>query len=243
MGTGCCIKLDPKNNNLLIREKFEKANALKDLTVYYKANKGFMNQKVRVIFKQICTTGKYESDLLNMSFVSFSKNRAEYLLQLLPYLANIRVLKLWKAGLGSEGIKIISRDLGTLHKLEVLSLEDNSIGADGCMYLASSLEKLRKLRELWLHINDVGPTGASCISDVLSSLTLLEKLGLDENAIENKGAVKIMNSLKELKKLKVLGLGYNSITQEVCLSVVRTLSCIKFEKIILSGNGITRRNT
>lgn len=206
MGAGCCVRIDPKNNNVLVRQQMEKENALKELSIYYKANKNFLNLKVRVIFKKICKTGKYESDLLNLSFVSFSKSRVEYLLQLLPYLENLRVLKLWKSGLASEGIKIISRDLGMLYGLEVLSLEDNSIGADGCMYLSSTLEKLRKLREIWLHINDIGPIGAICISDILSNLPDLERLGLDENAIENKGAIKIMNSVKGLKNLKMLGL-------------------------------------
>lgn len=239
MGTGCCMKLDPKNNNILARQKIKKENDLKELIVYYKSNKSFMNKKVCVIFKQICKTGKYEPDTLNLNFVSFSKMRAEYLLQLLPYLENLKVLKLWKAGLGSEGMKIIARDLGVINTIEILSLEDNSIGADGCMYLASSLEKLHKLRDLWLHINDIGPIGASCISDIISSMPLLEKIGLDENSIENKGAVKIMNALKGLKNLKVLGLGYNLISQDVALSLVRNLSETKFEKIILSGNGIS----
>ncbi|OMJ91044.1 hypothetical protein SteCoe_6511 [Stentor coeruleus] len=239
MGVGCCMKFDSKNNNMLTIQKIQKENSLKELILYYKSNKSFMNQKVRVIFKQICKSGKYYPDTLNLNFVSFSKMRTEYLLHLLPYLENLKVLKLWKAGLGSEGMKIVARDLGIISNLETLSLEENFIGPNGCMYLASSLEKLHKLRNLWLHINDIGPIGICCICDVISNMPLLEKIGLDENSIENKGAVKIMNALKGLKNIKILGLGYNAISEEVALSLVRNLSGIKFEKIILAGNGIS----
>jgi Ran GTPase-activating protein (RanGAP) involved in mRNA processing and transport len=240
MGTGCCIKIDQKNNSKCIQQQeLKKDQALRDLTFYYKANKSYMNQKVKLIYKQICKTGIYDLELINLSFVSFSKSRSEHLLQILPYFENVKILKLWKSGLGSEGIKIISQELENLKFLEILSMEDNSIGPNGAMYLASAIAKMIKLRELWLHINDIGATGASSIADVLINFPDLERLGLDENSIEDKGAFKIINSIKSLKKLKLLSLGYNSITPDSALELVKTLSHMPLEKLVLSGNNIS----
>lgn len=242
MGAGCCMKMESKKLVVVEKTKEEKERAFADFQLYYKTNKSFMHQKIKPIFKQICKTGKYESDIINLNFVNFQKARAEFLLQLLPYFHNLRVLKLWKSSLGSEGMKTIAYDLGFLESLEVLSLEDNSLGPDGSMYLAGALEKLKKLKELWLHINDIGMIGAACIADAIGGLKDLERLGLDENQMENKGALKIVTCAKELKNLKMLGLGYNMLTQDACLNIVALLGMLPLEKLILSGNNINEES-
>jgi len=151
------------------------------LMTYYEMNKSYMNQKVQGIFNEINSKGKLERIIIDLNFVNFEKNRLEYLIRLFPYFRGIKVLKLWKSGLGCEGIKGIYKDLEHLDLLEILSFEDNDIGPIGTMYLASALESLHKLKELWLHINNIGPDGASSIASVLQHLKDLTLLGLDEN--------------------------------------------------------------
>ncbi|OMJ79088.1 hypothetical protein SteCoe_20947 [Stentor coeruleus] len=238
MGVGCCTKMDSRKQVVVQKTREEQERAFADFQLYYKTNKSFMHQKIKPIFKQVCKTGKYDSEIINLNFVNFQKARAEFLLQLIPFLQNIKVLKLWKSSLGSEGMKMISHDLGGLINLEILSLEDNSLGPDGCMHLAGALEKMKNLRELWLHINDIGMIGASCIADAVTGLKDLERLGMDENSMENKGALKVVTSVKDLKNLKMLGLGYNMLTEDACLNIVVLLGTLPLEKLILSGNNI-----
>ena len=234
------MKMDTSKAIMLIQKtREEQEKAFNDFKLYYKSNKTFMHQKIRPIFKQICKVGHYELDVVNLNFVSFQKNRIEFLTYLMPYFKHLKVLKLWKSCIGNEGMKAIAKELGNLSNLEILSLEDNSLGADGCMYLTSSLEKLKLLRELWLHINDIGSVGAICLASVIGGLKDLERLGLDENTLENDGALKLISVLKNLKKVKMLGLGYNMISEDACLNIAVMLADLPLEKLILSGNNIS----
>jgi Ran GTPase-activating protein (RanGAP) involved in mRNA processing and transport len=242
MGAGCCIRLDPTNNNIQLQQlklqNEKKEQRLRDLVLYYKANKSFMHQKIRIIYKQILKTEHFESSILNLNFVNMSASKADSLLQIIPFLENLTVLKLWKAGLGSEGMQKISKELGTLYKLEVLSLEDNSIFAQGATFLASGIRKLLHIRELWLHINDIGVAGAESLSYALQGFHELERLGLDENAMENKGAVRIIEAIKGHMNMKTIGLGYNSLWPGTCLWIAKEISHIALEKVVLSGNDV-----
>ena len=240
MGVGCYLKMNtPKPAVLVVKTRDEQAKENVDLKLYYKANKKFMHQKVRPIFKEIYKFGKHDSDTINLNFVNFQQSKIEFLTCLMPSLKHIKVLRLWKSCIGNEGMKKFSKDLGTLSNLEVLSLEDNSLGADGCMYLTIALEKLTLIRELWLHINDIGSVGASCLASVIGELKDLESLGLDENLLENDGALKLISVVKNLQKVKMLGLGYNMISECACLNIAVMLAQLPLEKLILSGNNIS----
>ena len=240
MGVGCCMKLDTENRQVVLQKtKEDREKAFTELKIYYKVNKGFMQQKIRAIYKQVAKTGKYETDTVNLNFVSFQKTKAEYLFRVLPYFVNLHILKLWKSGLGADGMKLITHELGNLESLEVLSLEANSLGPDGCMYLCASLKKLIKLKELWLHINDIGVMGATCLAEVLGHLKRLEKIGLDENSMENQGTLKLVTVLKNLTHIKLLGLGYNMLTEDACLNIAVLLSQLPLDKLTLSGNTIS----
>ena len=240
MGVSCCMRIDPeKQRKIELKTQEEQKRQLEDLRSFYNMNKEYMNSKIRVIFKQVSKTGIYFPDTINLNFVNLQKARAEYLLHLMPYLSNIKVLKLWKTCIGSEGLKILSNDLSHMSLLEILSLEDNSLGEEGCIYLTVPLRNLKNLKELWLHVNEIGSVGAFCLSEVLTHLKNLEKLGLDENNIENKGGLKIALALKNLKGLKMLGLGYNMITEDALMNIAQILSGLNLEKIIVSGNQIS----
>lgn len=242
MGTGCCMKMNSQRIIPIEQTNEEKERAFEDLKAFYKSNKSSMNQKLKLIFKEICKTGRCESEIVNLNFVDFQKARAEYLQQIIPFFQNLKVLKLWKSRLKSEGLKVISYELGRLLSLEILSLEDNSIGPDGSMYLSEALTKLKNLKELWLQINNIGIIGAAYIADAIPKLKSLEKLGIDENRIENNGAIKVVSSVKKLKNMKILGLGYNLLNDETCFNIIAILNSVGLEKIIFSGNNINEQS-
>ncbi|OMJ81557.1 hypothetical protein SteCoe_17967 [Stentor coeruleus] len=242
MGAGCCMKFNSQRIIQQGQTNEEKERAFEDLKVFYKSNKSSMNQKLKLIFKEICKTGRCESEVVNLNFVDFQKARAEYLQQIIPFFQNLKVLKLWKSRLKCEGLKVISYELGGLVSLEILSLEDNSLGSDGSMYLAEALTKLKNLKELWLQINNIGIIGAAYIADSLPKLKNLEKLGIDENRIENKGAIKVASSVKKLKNMKILGLGYNLLNDETCLNIITILNTVGLEKLIFSGNNVSEQS-
>ena len=149
MGIGCCMKIDVSKRLLLLeKQKEDKEAEFIELMSYYKKNKDFMPLKIKSIYKQISKTRIYDSQLVNLNFVSFQRYKYDYLSRIIPYFVNIQTLKLWKSSLGSNGMKMLTKNLGNLHLLECLSLEDNGLGSDGCMYLSSSLKKLEKLKEL-----------------------------------------------------------------------------------------------
>ena len=240
MGVGCCMKIEiPKCLLLQQKLKQERESSFPDLKAYYKNNKKFMPEKIRLIYKQINKTEKYDSEIVNLNFVSLQIRNAEFLLRVIPYFDNLHALKLWKSGLGSSGMKIISGRLRTLTSLEVLSLEDNSLGAEGCSYLSSSLKDLIKLKELWLHSNDIGSVGAFCLAEALQNLKYLEKLGLDENNMENQGTTKLITAIGNLKYIKLLTLSYNMLTEDTCLNIAVKLSTIQIDKLTMSGNYVT----
>lgn len=237
MGVYCCGGI--KYNRLVQNSQKEESEANSGyLMTYYEMNKNYMNQKVKVIFKEINAKGKYERTTVDLNFVNFEKNRLEYLIRLFPYFKGIKVLKLWKSGLGCEGIKAIYKDLEHLNLLEILSFEDNDIGPIGAMYLASTLENLCKLKELWLHVNNIGPDGASSIASVLEHLKDLTSLGLDDNLIERTGALKIVSALQH-HQIKQLNLGYNAISNEACQSLGKILRHSDIDLLIISGNFAT----
>jgi Ran GTPase-activating protein (RanGAP) involved in mRNA processing and transport len=239
MGVGCCIRIDAEKQRILELISQEKQKRqLEELRSFYHMNKQYMNSKIRVIFKEIYKNGSYSNETINFNFVNFQKSRSDHLFQLMPYFQNIKVLRLWKTCLGSEGIKMISKDLSHMHHLEVLSLEDNSLGEEGCMHLSIPLKNLRNLIELWLHINEIGAVGAFCIAEVLLNLKNLQKLGLDENNMENKGSLKVAMALCNLKQLKMLGIGYNLITEDALLNIAQLICDLNLEKLIVSGNTI-----
>ena len=239
MGVACCAKLVVNKNPSLQREEAERPlSQIIRLASFYNVNKNFMSSKLRILFKKIAKSLKFDDTVVNLSFVNFRSRRIGQLLEILPLFTNIQNLSLWKCGLGGSGIKVIKEGLSNLRKLLVISLADNGIDSEGAMHLAYALQHLTKLKELWLHINDIGPTGAIYLTDILVNLEELEKLGIDENFIENAGSLKIAEALKASRKLKYLGLGYNNISQEVCLEILEKLKCVPLEKIVLSGNDI-----
>lgn len=242
MGAICCIQMNSTKRMIVQQSKEDQEKALIKFKAYYKNNKPFMHQKIRAIFKQISLTGKYEPSIVKLNFVSFLNVRVEFFTTLIPFALNLTTLKLWKTCLGSEGMKAIANDLGTLSKLEILSLEDNSIGAEGCIYLSEALKNLKKLRELWLHINDIGVVGATSLSTVIGGLKELERLELDENNIEDSGATRLVSVIEHMKNIKMLGLGYNMMTQDTCLKIAAKFTNLPLEKLIFTGNPISEES-
>lgn len=227
-----------KMRRIALRTQEEHKRQMEDLKNYYKENKVYMNAKIKVAYKTIWKTGKYESEALNLNFVNLQKTRIEYLQVLMPYLQGIKVLKLWKCFLTSESIKSLSNDFRYLTYLEVLSLEDNSIGSEGCISLCAPLRELKYIRELWLHINDIGSVGAFYLADTLGCMKNLQKLGLDENNMGNQGSLKLVNAAKNLKSLKEVGIGYNLIDEEALLMIAEIFTLNDLHKLILSGNNL-----
>jgi Ran GTPase-activating protein (RanGAP) involved in mRNA processing and transport len=241
MGVICCTGLNKlKANKKTAKTKEQIEKEFEDLKDFYKANESFMHQKIQAIYKQVIVSQKYEIDTINLNFVNFKNTKAEFLVRVIPYSTNLKVLKLWKASLGSEEIKMISVELFHLSNLEILSLEDNFMGPDGTMHLSLVLPKLKKLRELWLHINDIGIIGATYLSATIGKLTRLEKLGLNENNMENRGTLKLMSVVKRLEHIKFIGLGYNLLTEDACLNIAVMLEMLPLEKLIIAGNSITQ---
>jgi Ran GTPase-activating protein (RanGAP) involved in mRNA processing and transport len=224
---------------LIQKTKADPRRELEEVKLYFDSNKSSIHRKLHPIYEEILSTGQYKSETANLNFVNLQKTKSGMLQQVMPYFQSVKILKLWKSSLGSEGLKTISQELSSMALLEVLSLEDNSIGPDGCMYLSISLRKLINLRELWLHINEIGPVGASCLADVLGNLKNLEKLNLDENAMENKGTLKLVSKLKTMKTIKTLGLAFNGLSEDAVLNIAVILGSLSLEKLVLTGNSIS----
>ena len=237
MGASCCMRLDSeKMRRIVLKTQEEQKRQMEDFKAYYKENKVYMNTKIKAVFKVVWKTGKYDSDLVNFNFVNLQKNRIEYFQVLIPFLHNIKILKLWKCFITADGMKLLANDFRSLTYLEVLSLEDNSLGSEGCISLCGPLRELKYIRELWLHINDINAVGAFYLADTLVTMKNLEKLGLDENSIGNQGILKIANSVKKLKFVNEIGIGYNMIDEDALLKFVEILSVLDLTKLILSGN-------
>jgi hypothetical protein len=192
MGSSCCSNILTKRaESTLLRNREDQHTQISHLLYFYKTNKPFMPKKLLPIYKQLCKTGSFSSDILNLNFTPLQKPRSSYLFQLLPFLCHLTVLKLWKSSLGTEGMKDVYKPLSLLSRLEVLSLEDNGLGPDGFFYVAKAVRRMKRLKELWLHINDAGVVGATYLAGALEELEGLEQLGLDENDMENTGAFKV----------------------------------------------------
>lgn len=236
-----CIQMGTKKV-IVLKKPTETIQSQGDLKLFFDENKIRIHKKLHPIYDEIIKTGHFTPQVVNLNFINFLKSDSSFPRQVFPYFQSIKVLKLWKTSLGSEGIKEISPELMDLKNLEVLSLEDNSIGPDGSMYLSLALKKLQNLKELWLHINEIGPSGANCLTKVLGSLNKLEKLNLDENSMENKETLKLVTVIKGLKRLKMLGLAYNNLTDDAALNIAALLTTLPLEKLVMSGNKLSEES-
>lgn len=231
-----CTQMSTKKVTIIQKTTETKTQTHEELKNFYDSKKSAIHKKLLPFYEEVIKTGQCRSEIVNLNFIKFQKSNSEHLLNLFPYFQSIKVLKLWKTFLGSEGMKSIYSDLANFKHLEVLSLEDNSIGPDGCMYLSIALKRLENLKELWLHINDIGPSGASCLAKEIKHLDKLEKLNLDENSMENKSALKLVNAIKGFKHLKLLGLAYNKLSGDAILNIAVILGLLPLEKLTLTGN-------
>jgi len=231
-----CIRMSTKKVTVIQKTAETKTITSEELKIFYDINKSTIHKKLHPFYEEVIKTGQCKSETVNLNFIKIQKSGYAYFCNLFPYFKNIKVLKLWKTFLGSEGIKAIYPALANFKNLEVLSLEDNSIGPDGCMYLSIALKRMENLKELWLHINDIGPSGAACLAKEIKHLSKLEKLNLDENMMENKSTLKLVNAIKGFKHLKLLGLGYNKLTEDAVLNIAVMLGLLPLEKLTLAGN-------
>jgi Ran GTPase-activating protein (RanGAP) involved in mRNA processing and transport len=139
---------------------------------------------------------------------------ARYISYALPFLANLKVLRV----LGSPRYPL--SDLGTIDLAGGLSKCTNltdflirhcKFGDKGAKHLVSGLEQCRSIRTLDMSCNCIGGEGAACVFTKTGHMTGLTALNLSGNGVSELGVIPLPNGLAACTALSTLNLNKNCI--------------------------------
>ena len=244
MGASCsiCFRSNEayKPNHQLSDLKLLKPESMKlprgDLPAYLASHQTSMPSKLLQLFAKVQDETAGQETAIDLRFTNLHTRGLMHFTKILPFFTNLKVLRLWKTGLGPEGLTTL-KELIPLFRLEVLSLEDNHLGPQGAFILVSMFTHLKTLRELWLQINSIGHEGAAAMAEDLHMLRNLESLALDENDLCDSGAKPIMLAVASLPSLQSLSLSHNFLTKDCVREIIHRVKALPSAlKLNLKGN-------
>ncbi|XP_015223375.2 protein NLRC3 [Lepisosteus oculatus] len=139
---------------------------------------------------------------------------ADGLRRLLPVLPFFSTLRLGQNPLGSEGAAVLATVLKSPDcRIERLWVVGAGLGSEGVKMLSEGLKENSTVVDLRLAINNIGDDGAGCLADVLMRNRTLKDIRLRDNLITDKGAELFMAALRENTTLEYLWLFDNKISK------------------------------
>ena len=149
-------------------------------------------------------------------------------------LENITKIDLSDRDLGSQGAKIIGRNVKWINLMKI-DLSKNNISEEGAIALTKN-NTWKELQELLLNSNKISDKGLIAISEN-TCWKNLRKLQLESNSIGNLGA-KSIGENSVWKKLEELDLSQNDIGEEGAIAIGRNATWTFLMKLDLSSNKI-----
>ncbi|CAK0843943.1 unnamed protein product, partial [Prorocentrum cordatum] len=138
--------------------------------------------------------------VLNLNHCSLQKPGGQMLVELFPYLPQLKELILEGNGLGDKCVHDIAEAMSSesLPRLTTLTLGSNRVGNEGARALAKKSYSARfsPLSRLDLHYNEIGDAGAEEIAAAVQAGKLPKIIDLEGNLLESRG-------IRALEKLGV----------------------------------------
>jgi Ran GTPase-activating protein (RanGAP) involved in mRNA processing and transport len=91
----------------------------------------------------------------------------------------LKMVRIWKGGIGDEGLRFICKFIDTSHSIQLLDLMDNGISALGCEFIGKTVGSPNaKLQQLKLDNNPILSEGIKNLALGLRLCNSLDKLSL-----------------------------------------------------------------
>jgi hypothetical protein len=150
----------------------------------------------------------------------------------------LKSLDVSRAGLGSDGCKILFSSTGSLSQLSDINIGENYILDEGCKYLCNSLSSFPSLESLFLHKNALTEISGQLLSYSLHSTPHLKLLSLNQNSISDEGLIYLCDILPTLSEFEALGLQKTQLSSKSIPFIIKILSKDSLQDLSLDDNDI-----
>lgn len=154
---------------------------------------------------------------------------------------HLKLLRIWKGGIGDEGLRVICKYLVSGYSLELIDVIQNQISPLGCEFLGKAMNSpLCRVKHLKLDDNLIGSAGLKALSLGLRTNNIIDKLSLKYCGIDEEGARYIQEILANIStQLRSLKLQGNQMGNSSVYQILRAVEhCDSLQKINLADTNM-----